>query len=677
MSDKLLEVKGLKTYFSHGHEHIKAVDGVDFHVNKRETLGIVGESGCGKSVTSLSIMRLVPEPGGKIVDGQVLLEGQELVGLSENEMCKIRGNSISMIFQEPMTSLNPVFKCGDQIAEAVLTHTGVSRKEAADRAIEMLRMVGIPEPEKRAEEYPHQLSGGMRQRVMIAMALSCNPKLLIADEPTTALDVTIQAQILELLNKLQAEIGMSIIMITHDLGVIAKMADRVAVMYAGKIVEEAEVFDLFEKPLHPYTEGLLKAIPNIEEEREQLNVIRGTVPSPLDMPKGCRFSPRCDYAQTRCFEEEPELVDLGGGRRVACFLCTGDETRIVRDRIDVPQKSERTKNVYADSTVLEVKNLKKYFAVERGFFRIKQGDVKAVDDVSLTIRGGEAFGLVGESGCGKTTLGKTIIRLYDSDSGSIVFDGKDIGSLKGKELIAVTRNVQMIFQDPYASLNPRMTVEEMIVEPLIIHKMASRSELHQRAVELIETVGLAKYHLSRYPHEFSGGQRQRIGVARALSLMPKLIICDEPVSALDESVQSQVLNLLKDLQREFGLSYLFISHDLAAVKHVADRIGIMYLGKIVETLSSREILTNPLHPYTQALISAIPAPNPKHRDAKQRIILEGEVPSPINPPSGCRFHTRCRYAKEICSKEEPCLKAIEPGHEVACHLTLAEMKDNI
>lgn len=679
MSEVLLEVKGLKTYFRKGKSIIRAVDGVDFNVNKQEILGIVGESGCGKSITCMSIMRLLPEYNGKIVGGEILFNGEDLVSLDEKTMCKIRGKGISMIFQEPMTSLNPVYKCGDQIAEAIVSHLKISKTAAYKKAVEMLRIVGIPDPDRRAGEYPHQLSGGMRQRVMIAMALSCNPQLLIADEPTTALDVTIQAQVIELLKKLQKDIGMSIIMITHDLGVISKMADRVMVMYAGKVVEESEVFKLFSKPLHPYTKGLLKSIPNIEQETDRLNVIEGTVPSPEDMPKGCRFSPRCDFAQTHCFEEEPPLTSVSEGRKVACFMYGQFDRRIVsenRNRNTETYTIKRSSISKKDrENLLKIKNVKKYFPVNKGLLQIKKGYVKAVDDVSFTIKEGETFGLVGESGCGKTTLGNTIIRLFKPDEGEIIFNSNDIGKINGKQLKSAKKDIQMIFQDSYASLNPRMTVEQIITEPLIIHGLVKRNELHKKAVELIEDVGLSSYNLKRYPHEFSGGQRQRIGIARALALSPKLIVCDEPVSALDESIQSQILNLLKDLQRERGISYLFISHDLAAVKHISDRIGVMYLGKLVEIIDSKELLYDALHPYTQALISAIPVPNPELRDA-QRIILEGDVPSPMNPPNGCGFHTRCRYAMEKCSAVEPLLRVVQPSHEVACHLCVEEMRNN-
>ena len=660
----LLEVKELKTWFRRNGKTVRAVDGVSFSLEKGETLGIVGESGCGKTITSLSIMGLLPEGIGEIVGGEILFNGRNIARLSDNEMCQIRGKNISMIFQEPMTSLNPVFKCGDQIAEAITTHLRTSPSEAMNKTIELLRLVEIPEPEKRALDYPHQLSGGMRQRVMIAMALSCSPQILIADEPTTALDVTIQAQILDLMGKLKKELGMSIIMITHDLGVIAKTADKVIVMYAGKVVEEAPVHALFENPLHPYTLGLLGSIPNIEKKSPRLTAIPGVVPNPEAMIPGCRFSPRCDFAATKCFEEEPELKSLENGRKCACFMTYEKESFFERkkDFAGMPiKKWERS-----DTPLLQVNGVKKYYAIRRGFFRKTTGHVKAVDDVSFCVYQGETLGLVGESGCGKTTLGKMILRLLSPTSGQIVFDGNDLTKMSGEPLRKITKHIQVVFQDPFASLNPRLTMEQTITEPLVVHNVARGAELKAQAKRLIEAVGLSEFHLKRYPHEFSGGQRQRIGIARALALNPKLIVCDEPVASLDVSIQSQILNLLKDLQDEYGMSYIFISHSLSAVKHISERVGVMYLGKLVELIDSESLSASSRHPYTRALMSAIPIPDPNKR-ANTRILLEGDVPSPVNPPSGCRFHTRCHYVKDICKDTEPALVDLGEGHLLACH----------
>ena len=672
MSEKLLEVKDLKTYFFSNGKEIRSVDGVSLYVNKGETLGVVGESGSGKSVTALSIMGLVPNPPGRVVGGEILFDGQDLLQKSQVEMCSVRGNDISMIYQEPMTSLNPVFKCGEQIAEALRVHHRISHAEARKKAIEMLRLVGIPSPEQRANDFPHQLSGGMRQRVMIAMALICRPKLLIADEPTTALDVTIQAQILTLMKKLKQEIDMAIMIITHDLGVVAEMADRVVVMYAGKIVEEADVKSLFKQPLHPYTQGLLKSIPRLDEERDKLNVIEGSIPSPLELPSGCRFSSRCPHAQSRCSSDEPKLEVVDNGRKVACWYWkelrnSHDNLKITPTEVQTSEPVDILQGAKDRSVLVEIKNIKKLFAVKGGLFGKKIGTVKAVDGVSFSVNRGETFGLVGESGCGKTTLGKVILKLIDASEGNIIFEGKDILATNKQTMRGVRRDMQVVFQDPYASLNPRMSIAQILSEPLEIHGTANSGEKKRRIKELLETVGLSAYHLDRYPHEFSGGQRQRIGIARALALNPKLIILDEPVSALDVSIQSQVLNLLDDLQKEFNLSYIFIAHGLAAVKHISDRVGVMYLGKMVEIASSEDIYRNAAHPYTKALMAAIPLPDPEKR-GRERIILEGDVPSPIEPPSGCRFHTRCNKMMAICKEVEPDFVNVGKDHFVACHL---------
>ena len=572
-----------------------------------------------------------------------------------------------------MTSLNPVFTCGDQIAEAIKLHQGLSYQEAMKKAVTMLRLVGIPLPERRVHEYPHQLSGGMRQRVMIAMALSCNPKLLIADEPTTALDVTIQAQILEIMKKLKKELGMSIMLITHDLGVIAEMAERVVVMYAGNVVEESDVHSIFQNPLHPYTIGLLKSIPQLNKRQKRLHVIEGVVPNPLQMPQGCLFHPRCPYVTDICRKQPPSLAQIEAGHFTACWnyeqvkqkgTSLKQETIIINLPDDTYAKDNPLKEK-PDTKLMEVQELKTYFPMKSGVLSRVKSYVKAVDGVSFYVCKGETLGLVGESGCGKTTTGKTIMRLIENSQGKIYFEGRNISSLKQEEVRKLRKEMQFVFQDPYSSLDPRMTVGQIIAEPLNIHRIASGAEKEKRVKELLEVVGLSAFHAKRYPHEFSGGQRQRIGVARALALNPKLIICDEPVSALDVSIQSQIINLLLDLQKEFGLTYIFIAHDLAVVKHVSSRVGVMYLGKIVEMSGTDEIFKNPLHPYTQALMSAIPIPDPNIKS--DRIILEGDVPSPVSPPSGCRFHTRCRYAQPICKDKEPVFADNGGEHFVACH----------
>lgn len=659
----LLEVNHLKTYFKQHGSVVKAIDDVTFHVDEGEVLGIVGESGCGKSVTSLSIMKLLSEDALYHTDGKIIFDGESITDKTEKEMCSLRGSAISMIYQEPMTSLNPVFTCGDQIAEAICHHMNVSKEEAKGLAVKMLEAVSIPDAKQRALEFPHQLSGGMRQRVMIALALACNPKLLIADEPTTALDVTIQAQILDLLKKLQKERNMAIMLITHDLGVVADMAKRVIVMYAGRVVEEADVNSIFYEPAHPYTVGLLKSIPRIDENTERLDVIEGVVPNPRDRLPGCDFAPRCPYADDNCRCEKPEMRMVKDGHRVACWKAEQvylERKKKTNSKINL-QELDRS-----DSVLLTVKHLSTEFPVKKGWLGKPKAYLKAVNDVSFEVKRGEVLGIVGESGCGKTTLGKSILRLVKATSGEILFDGHNILELDHAQLQKVRRDIQVVFQDPYASLNPRMTVEQTITEPLQIHNIVPPEKQRQRAIELLETVGLAEYHLSRYPHEFSGGQRQRIGLARALALEPKLIICDEPTSALDVSIQSQVLNLMKDLQKQLGISFVFIAHGLATVKYISDRVAVMYLGKIVELADADLIYETPLHPYTKALMSAIPVPDPAAAD-NQRILLEGDVPSPVNLPSGCAFRTRCPYATEKCAEFSPELQNIGNGHFVACH----------
>ena len=569
MSDPIIQVKNLAVDFRTDAGTVRAVKGISFDLPKGKTVGLVGESGSGKSVTSLATMRLIPNPPGKVVGGEILFNGRDLLKLPESEMRAIRGNNISMIFQEPMTSLNPVFTVGDQISETLVLHQGLSRTAAWTRAEELLHQVGIPNPRQRVRSYPHELSGGQRQRVMIAMAIACEPDVLIADEPTTALDVTIQKQILELLAELQKKLNMSILFITHDLGVIADIADEVVVMYRGDIVEKGATADIFTKPQHPYTKGLLACRPSLERNPRRLPVVS-------------------DFMT----EDGRERADGHAGPKVE------KTTRAISDEMPV---------------LLELSGLQKHFPLKKGFFGGVTEWVKAVDDVSLKVRKGRTLGLVGESGCGKTTLGRTILRLIEPSGGRITYDGIDITALGREEMRAMRRRMQIIFQDPYASLNPRMTIGAALMEPMIIHKLgASKAERLEMAGELMKRVGLDQAMLDRYPHEFSGGQRQRVCIARALAVKPEFIICDESVSALDVSIQAQILNLLLDLQEELGLTYVFISHDLAVIKFIADEVAVMYGGQIVELNDAVGIYENPKHDYTKKLLSAIPKGMPKN-----------------------------------------------------------------
>ena len=673
----VLEISDLSTHIQLTRSVVKAVGNIDLSIGEGETLGLVGESGCGKSMTGLSIMGLLPA-GGSTVGGSIKLAGRELVGLPDGELRKLRGNEIAMIFQDPLTSLDPTKTIGYQVAEPVRLHRGASRAEAMDRAAEVLGMVGLPRPKERLANYPHQLSGGLRQRVMIAMALACEPKLLIADEPTTALDVTIQAQILALLDDLKARLGMAMLLITHDMGVIAGHADRVNVMYAGRLVETAETGDLFGHMRHPYTQALLASIPRLDQDhtRRLLN-ITGLPPDLSDPPPGCRFAPRCTRARDKCRTEEPALVGESLEHRFSCWFPVdgplgpaagnGHTPATVTERPAAPDVPAGR-----DGALLELRDLVKEYPITHGIMQRRLGVVHAVSGVSFGVRAGETFGLVGESGCGKTTIGKLVVALERPDRGSVTLAGLAVSTLSGRDLRKYRRHLQLMFQDPYSSLDPRMRVGAIIGEPLAIQHIGTRKEQRDRVFELLTEVGLPRNAVERYPHEFSGGQRQRIGLARALTLNPQVIVADEPVSALDVSIRAQVLNLMKRLQADHGLTYIVISHDLAVVKYMADRIGVMYLGKLVELGSGEDIYARPAHPYTAGLLAAIPVPEPELARAQSRAGagVAGELPSPVNPPSGCRFRTRCPFAQDLCAEQEPALRSFGPGHVAACHFPL-------
>ncbi|PWU22287.1 MAG: glutathione ABC transporter ATP-binding protein [Candidatus Rokuibacteriota bacterium] len=668
MADTLLDVRDLRTYIDTRRGVVKAVDGATFSVDRGETLGIVGESGSGKSMTCLSILRLVPEPGGRIAGGEVVFDGENLLAKSAEEMRELRGSRIAMILQDPMASLNPALTVGEQIAETLRRHRGLRGKALDERVVELLHQVRISDPERRVHAYPHQMSGGIRQRVAGAIAISCGPSLLIADEPTTSLDVTIQAQYLRLLKEIQRETDLALVFVTHDLGIVAKLCDRVAVMYAGRIVETGTTREIFNQPRHPYTIGLLNCLPTLGMGRAPLVAIEGQPPDLANVPPGCSFSPRCPLAATRCRELRPALQTTAPGHLVACLRA--DETANGGGRratATVTATGDRPRTEGGD-IVLEARRLTKHFPVTRGAILSRTvGTVKAVEDVDFVIRRGETLGLVGESGCGKTTTARLVLRLERPSAGGIFFRGSDVNALPREALAEYRRAVQAVFQDPYSSLNPRLTIRTTVGEPLRQTEPGlAKSEIAQRIAESLERVGLRSRVADDYPHELSGGQRQRVALARALTTNPECILLDEAVSALDVSIRAQVMNLLRDIQDRLGVSYLFIAHDLAAVKYVSTRIGVMYLGKLVETATSDELYARPLHPYTQVLLNnALPA----HPDeVREEVILRGEVPSAFEPPSGCRFHPRCPHARPVCAEVEPLVSSPAAGHHVACHL---------
>ena len=669
MNTPLLQIKDLHTDIEIRNGVVRALSGVDLHVNPGETLGIVGESGSGKTMTALSLMGLLPQ-GGKVSSGSIILDGQDLTKMPLHMKRKMRGTKVGMIFQDPLTSLNPTMKIGLQVCEPLRVHENLSKREALARAVEILKRVGMPRPEVVINNYPHQLSGGMRQRVMIAMALVCKPRILIADEPTTALDVTTQMQILDLIDELRDEYKMGVILITHDLGVVAGHTDRVAVMYAGRIVETAPTKTLFTEPKHRYTSSLMAALPERAlAAGTKLFSIPGAPPSLTNLPKGCRFAARCLWATDECRADYPSLSG-DENHTFSCFhpVQEGDESpAVLQAMMDSGKAEETAADVpqISHDVLLDVKEASRvYESSGSGFFKRDKGVVSAVDRVSITVNKGETYGLVGESGCGKSTVGRLIAGLERPSGGAIELDGRDLATLKGRDAVRIHRDVQMMFQDSYAAMDPRMRIDQILAEPMSIQKTGNARQIAGRIMEILEQVGLTEEVLDRYPHEFSGGQLQRLGFARSLTLAPDLIVADEPVSALDVSVQAQVLNLMKDLQQELGLSYLFISHDLAVVQYMADRIGVMYLGRIVEEGPAHEVVKNPKHPYTKALIDSIPVPDPEFKHDESAIKLTGEPPSAVNPPKGCRFRPRCPFAGEEC-KVQPMLT--DETHRVACH----------
>ncbi|MBN9157822.1 ABC transporter ATP-binding protein [Microbacterium sp.] len=661
----MLTIRDLSVQIRTGDRIVRPISGVDLDLARGETLGIVGETGSGKSMTGLAIMGMLPA-GSEITNGSIRFDGEELVGRDPRAYRSLRGRRISMVFQDSLTALNPTRRIGDQVAEPLLLHGLAHRAEALRRAEEMLALVGIPRPSERMRDYPHQLSGGMRQRVMIAMALIAEPDLLIADEPTTALDVTIQAEILELLGRLKEQLGMAMILVTHDMGVVARHADRVGVMYAGRLVETGPTRALFRRTRHRYTRALLDSIPSLEQDRGvELFSIPGSPPDPAETVPGCRFAPRCAAATDRCRAERPPL-EGEGGHVFACWNPVADAPPVLPGRALPAAPVVET----SSEPRLEVVDLVQEHPVSGWAPKGRRRTVKAVSGVSFTVQAGETLGLVGESGCGKSSLGRMLVAMDRPTAGEVRLEGAKVSGVGRRGLGARRARLQMMFQDSGAALDPKMTIGTILREPLAIQGIGTTAERTERAIALLDGVGLGPSILERYPHELSGGQRQRIGLARALALDPDVLVADEPVSALDVSIRSQVLNLMRTQQRERGLSSVVISHDLSVIRYLSDRVGVMYLGKIVEVGATDEVYERPAHPYTAGLLAAVPIADPDAPplDAAERV--RGELPSPLDPPSGCRFRTRCPLATELCATVEPALEAVGDAHDVACHFPL-------
>lgn len=662
MSAPLLSVTDLRVGFLSRGRTLTAIDGVSFQVAAGETFALLGESGCGKSASALALMRLLPS-GGRVLGGTVELEGRSLLPLPEAAIGDLRGRAMAMIFQEPATSLNPVLTIGRQIGEVLSRHRGLTGEGARAEAERLLAAVGIGDPAQRLEAYPFQLSGGMKQRAMIAIALAGEPRLLIADEPTTALDVTIQAQILDLLARLQGERRMGMLLITHDLGVVARSAHRVGVMYAGELVEKAPRDAFFQHPRHPYTRALFAALPEVGERGRVLATIPGQVPALGAMPTGCRFAPRCPHAWERCRAQSPDWAAVGEDHWVRCHLVVEPERAVGEKGAGSAAPSKVPGQA---APLLAVRDLKVHFPIRKGLLQRTVGHIKAVDGVSLELAQGRTLALVGESGCGKTTVGKAVLRLLAS-TGSIRLEGQELQGLGDRQLRPWRGRMQMVFQDPFASLNPRLTVGEIIAEGMGALGAVPRERWSEAVAALLAQVGLPADGAGRYPHEFSGGQRQRIAIARALAVQPELVVCDEPTSALDVSVQAQILNLLRRLQEELGLAYLFITHNFAVVQYLAHDVAVMYLGRIVEWGEAAALLSGPRHPYTRALLGAVLSPSLNTATREAPPLLPGETPSPARPPQGCHFHPRCPLATDLCRQEYPEPREAAPGHWVRCH----------
>jgi peptide/nickel transport system ATP-binding protein len=659
MTQPILKITNVSVHFTNPMgPSLIAVDRVTLQLNPGETLAVVGESGCGKSTLAMAIMGLLPKSNSK-TEGEIIFENSNLLSLSESSMQKIRGKKIAMIFQDPMTSLNPYLTVGEQIIEQILQHTTTTKKEAYEKALGLLTDVGIKSPSERINRYPHEFSGGMRQRVMIACALSCEPQLLIADEPTTALDVTIQAQIMRLIKNLIQQKKMGLLLITHDLGVVAESCQNVAVMYAGQVIEAGTVIDIFKKSKHPYTYALLQSVPKLTNSRDfKLLSIAGQPPAIYQRPESCRFYDRCEFRTPKCLENEPELKKVSDSHWHRC--------PVNQERFDEKGRAILNKNNIENENVLEINDLKIHFISSSSLFSKTQKVVKAVDGVSLFLRKGEILGLVGESGCGKSTLIRGVLQLIKPNRGQVIYRGDDLTKANAATIQKNRQKIQIIFQDPFGSLNARLKVFDIIAEPLINFFRLNKQELKEKVFQLLDEVGLNRDWAYRYPHQFSGGQRQRIGIARALSVNPEILLCDEPISALDVSIQAQIINLLQELQQKHKLSIIFISHDLSVVRHISDRIAVMYQGKIVEIAEAEKIYTNATHPYTQSLLSAIPIPDPtlqKNEKILNLLDVHKKVPASI---MGCKYYERCEKGDSQCLENEPQLTPLTSDHQIAC-----------
>ncbi len=671
----VLSVRNLDVTYLTRDGAVKAVRDVSFDIAQGETFGLVGESGSGKSTIALAIMNYLGISGR--TSGVIEYAGQDLSTLSPKELQRFRGAKIAMVYQDPMSALNPAIPVGEQIGEALQIHQGLSKHEAFTKAVDMMRRTHIPDPEVNAHRYPHQLSGGMQQRVVISMALITNPDLLILDEPTTGLDVTTEATILDLIAELRQQFNSAILFITHDLGVIAQVSDRIGVMYAGEMVETGETRRIFRRPGHPYTLALLSTAPKVTANQldTRLTPIPGRLPDLRQLPKGCIFAPRCQFVQAVCREAQPPLaVTDQETHRAACFFS---------DTLPLPGQNQASgtarQRKEAGESILVADDVKVHFG-ERSFVetitRRPPAPVRAVDGISLTLRRGETIGLVGESGSGKTTFGKALVRLYEPSTGTLSINGTDVKLLSHTEDQDIRQRVQFIFQNPESALNPRKRVGDIIARPLRLYQLVPNSEIPDRIAELLELVQLRPEYAARFPHELSGGEKQRVGIARAFAAEPEIIVADEPLSALDVSVQASIINLLVDLQDRFGTAYLFISHDLGTVRHLCDRVVVMYLGNVYESGNVRQVFAAPYHPYTEALLSAIPVPDPEV--SRDQIRLEGPVPSPRHPPSGCKFHTRCpRKWGPICEQEAPPAQEAAPGHVIYCHRPLDTLENEV